>query len=52
MLRSVANQLEDLERRAKGGRTSEEEGLSVDELVARHLGLDDEDDTTDERGND
>ncbi len=52
MLRSVANQLEDLERRAKGGRTSEEEGLSIDELVARHLGLDDEEDTTDERGND
>ncbi len=40
MLRSVANQLEDLERRAKGGRTSEAEGLSLDELVSRHLGVD------------
>lgn len=42
MLRGVANQLEDLERRAKGGRTSEEEGLSLDELVARYLGLDEQ----------
>ncbi len=40
MLRSVANQLEDLERRAKGGRTSEEEGLTIDEFIARQLGLD------------
>ncbi len=38
MLRGIANQLEDLERRAKG-RTSEEEGLTIDGLVARHLGL-------------
>jgi transcriptional regulator with XRE-family HTH domain len=41
MLRGIANQLEDLERRAKGGRTSEEEGLTIEELVDRDLGLDD-----------
>lgn len=44
MLRSVANQLEDLERRAKGGRIGEEEGLTIDEFIARQLGLDDGDD--------
>lgn len=39
MLRGIANQLEDLERRAKD-RTSEE-GLAVAELVDRHLKLGD-----------
>jgi transcriptional regulator with XRE-family HTH domain len=43
-LRSIANQLEDLEVRAKGGRTSEEEGPAIDELVAHHLGLDEDND--------
>jgi transcriptional regulator with XRE-family HTH domain len=43
MLRGIANQLEDLERRAKG-RISEEEGLTIDELVARHLGLPEDED--------
>jgi hypothetical protein len=41
MLRGIANQLEDLERRAKD-RTSEEEGLAVAELVDRHLKLGDD----------
>ncbi len=40
MLRGIANQLEDLERRAKD-RTSDKEGLSVADLVDRHLKLGD-----------
>ncbi len=47
MLRGIANQLEDLERRAKG-RTSEEEGLTIDELVALHLGLPEEEEPSSE----
>ncbi len=50
MLRGIANQLEDLERRAKG-RTSEEE-LTIDELVARHLRLpEDEEPSSEMPGN-
>jgi hypothetical protein len=48
-LRSIANQLEDLERRPKRGRTGEED-LS-EELVAEQLGIDDGDGEADtERG--
>ncbi len=51
MLRGIANQLEDLERRAKG-RTSDEEGLTIDELVAWHLGLpEDEEPSSEMPGN-
>ncbi|HVL03333.1 MAG TPA: helix-turn-helix transcriptional regulator [Acidimicrobiales bacterium] len=49
MLRSIANQLEDLEVRAKAGRTSEENGATIDELVSRQLELDDEEPSGEER---
>jgi hypothetical protein len=48
-LRSIANQLEDLEARAKAGRTSGEKGATIDELVSRQLGLDDEEPSGGER---
>jgi transcriptional regulator with XRE-family HTH domain len=46
-LRSIANQLEDLETRAKGGRTSGEAGTRIDELVDQNLQLDGDDEADD-----
>ncbi|HSH58471.1 MAG TPA: hypothetical protein VK988_02300, partial [Acidimicrobiales bacterium] len=50
MLRGIANQLEDLERRAHGDLTLEEHSLAPEQLVAHDVGLDDEEDTNDEGG--
>jgi hypothetical protein len=49
-LRSIANQLEDLERRAKAGGSTGGEELTIDELVSHQLGLDQ--DEADEGGGD
>lgn len=46
-LRSIANQLEDLEVRAKGRRTSGEGGPTIDELVDQSLQLDGDDEADD-----